>query len=699
MQKKKKGFTLVELLVVIAILAILAAVSVVGYLSFTEKAKESNDNTLVTQLNTVLQADEASDGKPKTMSDALDVLKENGFLVENLTPNSAKNEFLYNLKENRFEIKTQDEVKNLNNGDYWYIIKDETSLNDMKDNCSLYLIEGLSLTNTEILDIKYGFDSLNNSVTKLTVKNEDVASNIVLNTNAANIEINAADDNVSHYGTADNVTVTAVANNSYHEYGIVNRVEVTSGHIEFMPNSKVNEIYVTSNNVNITITDKVQEYDKINIILSSGVVLPEGSIAKPEGSNDVITETVVSNYDELKKGLDKKGSYKLPVSSYVKLKNDILITESLGISGTTLWSVFKRINLNGFTLKFEKFGRLQINPDVNFSICNGKIDYSNKTNCISVNGDIDIKSMPIVKIEKIQLNNIGNATTAGGEAIETSLYHNIVLNECEYSSACVMFKTNEQSQVTINSGSYEILTRNYNLIENNGKLIINGGTFKGNCDSSNTAVIKNSGNLIVNDGEFISPKGATIFNQGHATLNGGRFISKSCSLCNKNEATGKTHYVYSIYSGGNNNTFITINEGTYIEGIHGGLAVTSGGAEINGGKIVTVECPTHKTTSHYALYLAGEVAETNIIINGGEFTSFDKVAMYVGNSNDGGNKEHARVTVKDGTFNGGGDKTAIKVDSSLGYLNVLGGKYSSDISKVANLNVKTTQNGNYWVVA
>lgn len=47
---KTKGFTLVELLVVIAILAILATVSVVGYTSFIDNAKDSNAET---ELNTV----------------------------------------------------------------------------------------------------------------------------------------------------------------------------------------------------------------------------------------------------------------------------------------------------------------------------------------------------------------------------------------------------------------------------------------------------------------------------------------------------------------------------------------------------------------------------------------------------------------------------------------------------------------------
>lgn len=53
-RKEEKGFTLVELLVVIAILAILASVSVVGYMGFTQKAKESNAQTELVQAKTVI---------------------------------------------------------------------------------------------------------------------------------------------------------------------------------------------------------------------------------------------------------------------------------------------------------------------------------------------------------------------------------------------------------------------------------------------------------------------------------------------------------------------------------------------------------------------------------------------------------------------------------------------------------------------
>ena len=51
---KMKGFTLVELLVVIAILAILATVSVVGYTSFIKSAYISNDENIAAQLNQLL---------------------------------------------------------------------------------------------------------------------------------------------------------------------------------------------------------------------------------------------------------------------------------------------------------------------------------------------------------------------------------------------------------------------------------------------------------------------------------------------------------------------------------------------------------------------------------------------------------------------------------------------------------------------
>ncbi len=56
-KKERKGFTLVELLVVIAILAVLASVSVVGYLGFTNKARNSNALTELSQARELIKAE------------------------------------------------------------------------------------------------------------------------------------------------------------------------------------------------------------------------------------------------------------------------------------------------------------------------------------------------------------------------------------------------------------------------------------------------------------------------------------------------------------------------------------------------------------------------------------------------------------------------------------------------------------------
>ena len=50
-KKLKKGFTLVELIVVIAIIAILSTVAVIGFTRVVDKANVSNDTQLVRNLN------------------------------------------------------------------------------------------------------------------------------------------------------------------------------------------------------------------------------------------------------------------------------------------------------------------------------------------------------------------------------------------------------------------------------------------------------------------------------------------------------------------------------------------------------------------------------------------------------------------------------------------------------------------------
>ncbi len=118
---KKRGFTLVELLVVIAILAILATVSVVGYTSFIERANVSNDQTLASQLNsmlTYLKADSNGGYYNATITEenvwqaTQDVIKEGG--LDSLEPQSLDYgyHFYFNLNKQEFVVLNDKDVLN-----------------------------------------------------------------------------------------------------------------------------------------------------------------------------------------------------------------------------------------------------------------------------------------------------------------------------------------------------------------------------------------------------------------------------------------------------------------------------------------------------------------------------------------------------------------------------------------------------------
>ena len=118
---KNKGFTLVELLVVIAILAILATVSVVGYTSFIESATVSNDENIAAQLNNFLVAMKADSNGPFYGEEINEdniwevtqyILKDSG--LEELEPQAAKYEyhFYFDLAKGEYVVLHNDDAVN-----------------------------------------------------------------------------------------------------------------------------------------------------------------------------------------------------------------------------------------------------------------------------------------------------------------------------------------------------------------------------------------------------------------------------------------------------------------------------------------------------------------------------------------------------------------------------------------------------------
>ena len=95
---KKKGFTIVELVIVIAVIAVLAAVLIPTFIHLTKKANESNDIQAVRNMNVYITSANIS-GEIKTPFDVFKIFEESGYEVENYKPLYQGRSFFYDVEK------------------------------------------------------------------------------------------------------------------------------------------------------------------------------------------------------------------------------------------------------------------------------------------------------------------------------------------------------------------------------------------------------------------------------------------------------------------------------------------------------------------------------------------------------------------------------------------------------------------------
>lgn len=242
---KKRGFTIIELVIVIAVIAILAGVLIPTFVSVINKANVSSDTALVRNINEALAAEDVTD-KPTTMYQALKVAREYGFSIEKLTPRSS-GEIVWNSTSNRFALVQDNKVVYSANGEQipndasvWKIAHKAADLNDTYSNYLAYeasgeiaVTSGLDVGENKNVSVKYE----NTTGSKKTV---------VFNMNGGTLTVNAETDDVYRYGTADKVVIMAVAPTSYHECGTVyGDIVVTNGHVVLENGSTVGTVKIS----------------------------------------------------------------------------------------------------------------------------------------------------------------------------------------------------------------------------------------------------------------------------------------------------------------------------------------------------------------------------------------------------------------------------------------------------------------------
>ena len=190
-KSNKKGFTIVELVIVIAVIAILAAVLIPTFSSLTKRANLSSDKQAVREMNMALAADEALHGKPTDIETVMKVLANAGYNSDNWVCLTAGYEVywfkednrlvLYNAAEAAVEYPTEYDAKIMTDAKNHFFLYNENNQTAIKMDIGLGSSTGSSNYNKLTNGKGQNLDSLVSSATASEKTSLQVAKNAIAN--------------------------------------------------------------------------------------------------------------------------------------------------------------------------------------------------------------------------------------------------------------------------------------------------------------------------------------------------------------------------------------------------------------------------------------------------------------------------------------------------------------------------------------
>ena len=270
-RNNKKGFTIVELVIVIAVIAILAGVLIPTFAGIIKKANLSADQQAVRQMNTALAVDGAV--APTDIFKLHEVLSEMGLTSEDYKPLTKGTFFFWDADLNRVlhvdenmtvitpaEYAGQTYVAGTSN---WYSLTLEIEEEKVDG-----VADGGAVTITSGAQMQYVLNKLNEG----SVKDIDITLNGTIDMMGAVFNLPKFDDNARYNITISNGTIKNATSVDYAQ----SATKTTDGHNGVYYSALIPS--VGANN-SVTISNIVIENMSVKNTDTSGVALLIGAVA------------------------------------------------------------------------------------------------------------------------------------------------------------------------------------------------------------------------------------------------------------------------------------------------------------------------------------------------------------------------------------------------------------------------------------
>ncbi|MDD7506168.1 MAG: type II secretion system protein [Clostridiales bacterium] len=319
-KNNKKGFTIVELVIVIAVIAILAAVLIPTFSSIIKKAKISNDTVLAKNLTTAI-ATESITSKPTSMEEVVTKLYNAGFVLENLSPTTEDYFYGWDSKNNQI-ILISDECSVVYESatstpvDVYVTTTGKFAQKLANAGYSLYLTtDATEVKTNNFINVDTGNSEL--GTLEMTATND---GEVTLKGKINNVKVKNPNGSVKQYASSETLLIEDIKVGSYHVYGEIKTVTLEQGKLVVEQLGKIGTLKV-ANAIVADISAKVENKGTITKATNTdGTEIKNNDIVK---TNNNIT---IGDYAELVAFRDQVNNGRHFENVVVKLTADIDIS-------------------------------------------------------------------------------------------------------------------------------------------------------------------------------------------------------------------------------------------------------------------------------------------------------------------------------------------------------------------------------------